>query len=575
MNGRPRMPVPSLVSAVVVALTLLAVPMYGLADEAHALLGLMQDELNLSMEKLVAPDGTKPYFVQYWITDENEVSVAATLGSITSDNVAHSRTLDVDLRCGDYALDSTRQIRGGRGFDMGFLRGGGQSLPLNDDPLATRHAIWLATDSKFKDAVNRLAQVKANLKVKVEEEDPADDFSHEAPSVHISPWLRQSYDRAQLAECVKEYSRRFRAEPLIYSSSVRISGGVTNRLAVNSEGSKLQFGRSLWRISVAASTIADDGMELQQHKTFDSTTLEGLPSDDEVIQGVEEVIRDVLALRDAPVVEPYSGPAILLNRASAVFFHEIFGHRIEGHRQKDVEEGQTYAKKIGEEILPPFISVSDDPTRQQFNGIDLKGYYEFDDECVPAQQARLVENGVLKTFLMSRSPTRGVTKSNGHGRRQAGLDVCSRMGNTIIESTKQVPIEALRAMLIDECKKQGKDFGLLFTDILGGQTTTGRYSPQAFKVVPILVYKVYADGRPDELVRGVDIVGTPLTCFSQILCTGDDPDVFNGYCGAESGSIPVSGISPSILVEQIEVEKKSKSQDRPPIMPAPIGRETE
>jgi len=543
------------------------------ADE-HALLGLMEDELKLSMQKLVGSEDVKPYFLQYWVTDEDQMRVSATLGSLTQDLANHSRVLDVDVRCGDYALDSTRQIRGGGsagGLDAGAR--GAANLPLNGDPLATRQTIWLTTDNRFKAAVKRLAQVKANLKVKVEEEDPSDDFSREQPSVHIAPWIRQSVDRAQVAQRVKRLSERFRREPLIYSSSVTFAGGTTNRLAVNSEGSKLQFGRGAWRIGISASTIADDGMELRQFKAFDAAASEDLPDDADVQQAVDQVIAELLALRSAPVVDPYIGPAILMNRASGVFFHEIFGHRIEGHRQKDVEEGQTFAKKIGHEVLPAFMSVVDDPTQRQFNGRDLNGFYEFDDECVPGQPARIVENGVLKTFLLSRSPTRGFTRSNGHGRRQPGAQVVARQGNLIIESSKQVPFAQLRAMLIEECRKQGKEFGLLFDDISGGFTTTGRYSPQAFKVEPILVYRVYTDGRPDELVRGVDIVGTPLTCFSKILCAADDADIFNGYCGAESGSVPVSAISPSILVEQIEVEKKQKAQDRPPILTSPIAAE--
>ncbi len=544
-----------------------------LAADEHPLLGIMQSELDLSMQKLVGPDGTKPYFLQYEVTDEAEVSVSATLGSITADTVSQSRQLDVDVRCGDYALDSTRQIRGGGGFRGDFGGWGATNLPLNGDPLATRHALWLATDEKFKSAVKRLAQVKANLKVKVEEEDKSDDFSREKPSVHIGDWLTQKYDRAALVERVKRLSHRFRSEPLIYGSTVSISGNTLNHLAVNSEGSRLQYGRGTWRIGIQASTIAEDGMELWQFKAFDAFSPEDLPSDEVVTKAVEEVISEVLALRNAPLVEPYTGPAILMNRASGVFFHEIFGHRIEGHRQKDVEEGQTFAKKIGQEVLPSFISVVDDPSKRTFGKVDLNGFYEFDDECVPAQAAHIVENGVLKTFLMSRSPTRGFNQSNGHGRRQAGATVVSRQGNLTVESTKQVPFDQLRAMLIDECKRQDKPYGLLFADISGGYTMTARYSPQAFKVEPILVYRVYADGRPDELVRGVDIVGTPLTCFSKILCTGNDSDVFNGFCGAESGSVPVSAISPSILVQQIEVEKKQKAQDRPPILDAPIKSE--
>lgn len=544
-----------------------------LAADEHPLLAIMQSELQLSMDKLVGPDGTKPYFIQYAVTDEEEVGISASLGAITQDSTSHTRILDVDLRCGDYNLDNTRQIRGGGGWD-GFDRWSGYTLlPLNDEPLATRHALWLRTDEEFKSAVKRLAQVKANLKVKVDEEDPSDDFSRESPSTHVGPWLRQTCDRAQLAERVRAFSRRFREHPLIYNSSVSLSGNVTNKLAVNSEGSRLQHGQGWWRISVQASTIADDGMELWQYTSFDAHTPENLPSDDQVFQAVDAVISEVLGLRAAPLVEPYNGPAILMNRAAAVFVHEIFGHRIEGHRQKDVEEGQTYAKKLGQTILPEFLTVLDDPTQRVFNAVDLNGFYAFDDECVPAQSTLLVDNGVLKTFLMSRSPTRGINRSNGHGRRQAGLKVVARMGNTILQSSKHVSFDRLREMLIDECRKQDKPFGLLFKDISGGFTSTGRYNPQAFKVIPILVYRVYPDDRPDELVRGVDIVGTPLTSFAGILAAADDPAVFNGTCGAESGGVPVSGIAPSILLQQIEVEKKQKAQDRPPILDAPIAAE--
>jgi TldD protein len=553
---------------------LLLLPAVALGADEHPLLPIMQDELQQSMEKLVGPDGAKPYFLDYAVTDEKGVTISASLGAVTYDNLHHMRLLDVDVRCGDYTLDNTHQIRdqGFGGLDSYF--GGGQTtLPLDDDPVATRHAIWLCTDEQFKAAVKRLGQVRANIKVKVEEEDPSDDFSREEPSVHVGPWVQQTFDRAELVERVRKYSRRFREYPLIYSSGVALMGEVTNRLAVNSEGSKLQFGRGWWRIGVHASTIAEDGMELSQYEAFDAHTLDGLPDDETVMKAVDQVIADVLALREAPIVEPYTGPAILMNRASGVFFHEIFGHRIEGHRQKDVEEGQTFAKKVGQQILPTFLSIVDDPSRRQFDGKDLNGFYEFDDECVPAQPARIVENGVLKTFLLSRSPTRGFTKSNGHGRRQPGSQVVARQGNLMIESEKQVPFDELRAMLIEECKRQDKEYGLLFKDISGGFTTTRRWSPQAFKVIPLVVYRVYADGRPDELVRGVDIVGTPLTCFTKILCTADDADVFNGICGAESGAVPVSAISPSILVQQIEVEKKRKAQDRPPILEAPIASE--
>jgi predicted Zn-dependent protease len=269
------------------------------------------------------------------------------------------------------------------------------------------------------------------------------------------------------------------------------------------------------------------------------------------------------------VTDPYIGPAILINRASGVFFHEIFGHRIEGQEQKYSDADKTFTKKINEKILPDFISVIDDPTIPQFKGKDLRGYYKFDDEGTPSQKVVVVDKGIMKNFLMTRSPIENFPATNGHARRDYGYEITSRQGNLMVLSDKIVPYKKLRELLIEECKKQGKPYGLIFEDIAGGFTYTGRYAAQAFKVIPLYVVRVYADGRPDEPVRGVDIVGTPLTSFSKILCTGDDIDAFNGTCGASSGMVPVSAVSPSILVSEIEVQKTPKSQEKPPILPPP------
>jgi predicted Zn-dependent protease len=283
------------------------------------------------------------------------------------------------------------------------------------------------------------------------------------------------------------------------------------------------------------------------------------------------VTSDLTGLMRAPTVDPFIGPAILSGSSAGVFFHEIFGHRVEGHRQKDEAEGQTFTKSVGTKVLPEFLSVVFDPLKHEAAGENLNGWYDFDDEGVKAQRVAVVENGILKTFLMSRSPVEGQPRSNGHGRRQPGLEVVSRQSNLFVESAKAVPDARLREMLIEEVKKQGKPYGLFFRQVTGGFTTTARRGLQAFTVIPIIVYRVYPDGRPDELVRGVDIVGTPLASFSRILATGDRPDVFNGYCGAESGNVPVSAVSPALLVSEIEVQKKDRSQDRPPLLPRPLS----
>jgi TldD protein len=275
------------------------------------------------------------------------------------------------------------------------------------------------------------------------------------------------------------------------------------------------------------------------------------------------------ALRSAPAAEPFAGPALLSGRAAAVFFHEVLGHRLEGHRQRDEAEGQTFTKKVNQQVLPTFLSVIDDPTLKELNGVKLAGTYDFDDEGVPAARVDAVENGVLKNFFMSRMPITNFSHSNGHGRRQPGLMPTGRQGNLIVASTRTVTDVDLRKKFIDEIQKQGKPYGLYFEDIQGGFTLTGRAMPQSFQVIPVMVWRVYPDGRPDELVRGVDIVGTPLLALNNIILTGDAQQVFNGVCGAESGQVPVAAAAPAMLFSEIEVQKREKGTQRPPLLPPP------
>ena len=531
------------------------------------LMKCLSDELEYSMQNLVAEDGTKPYYLGYTVYEEDLAVVMATLGAVTRNERTKSRELNIDLRVGDYALDNTHQLRGG---GAAHASGSGNiPLALDDDQDSIRHALWYHTDRVFKAAVQRLTRIKTDLKVKVEEEDQSDDFSREEPHVHAEAPAILSLDADAWADRLRRISSIARDYPLIYKSRVTVGALAGTRYTVTSEGARLQTASTRCRITMTAATKAEDGMDLSQSFNFNATVPDRLPDDGEIEAAFRRVIEQVLALRDAPLAEPYIGPGILRNRASAVFFHEIFGHRIEGHRQKDVTEGQTFTKKVGQPILPSFISVRDDPTVSRFQDTELRGHYSFDDEGVKATNVTLVENGILETFLMSRQPVDRFPKSNGHGRRAAGNAVAARQANLIVASTNDVSFDELRRLLIEECRRQDKPYGLLFEDISGGFTTTSRRGPQSFKVLPIVVYRIYADERPDELIRGADVVGTPLTSLEQITYTGDDPAVFNGSCGAESGWIPVSAVSPSILVSTIEIEKSTRSQTRPPILEPP------
>jgi len=352
----------------VVRASALAQPSRAATDDP--LVALMAEELKHSMTHLVTEDGTRPYFLAYTVTHSDSITVVGTLGAMEQNDQHRVRVLDVDVRVGDYALDNTHQIRGGADGRFGRL-GGSALVPLENTPLAVKHVLWQTTDGAFKSAVERFQRVKTDLKTKVEEEHKAEDFSREKPSVHFEPDAELTLNREQWAQRIRNVSRLALKYPLVHESSVAVVGSANNRAVVTSEGTRLKTGQKHLRVLVSASTKAEDGMALNQSFLFNSSSESGLPNEEQMREAFQKVLDVVMALRAAPLVEPYTGPAILLNRASGVFFHEIFGHRIEGHRQKNVEEGQTFTKMVGKPILPEFLSVIDDPTHARFGDEDL------------------------------------------------------------------------------------------------------------------------------------------------------------------------------------------------------------
>jgi len=528
----------------------------------------MSKELTRNFTILKQKADPPPYFLSYEITEADYRAISGTLGAIEDAGGGKTRSLDVSVRVGSPKLDNYHQVRNDRGQ---FTSGALVSFENVPDPIQQR--LWLETDRAYRAAAERLIRIKTNTQVKVAAEDTSDDFSTEKPETAQEPVTRLRFDEDEWRDRIRKISARFGNYPHVLTSHVAVSAQTDTRYFVNTEGSRIEHGRGFARVSISASSKAADGTDLSSFETFEAVEPDGLPDDKTLLAAVDRVATDVTNLLRAPEAEPFVGPAIFSGRAAGVFFHEIFGHRVEGHRQKDESEGQTFTKSVNTKVLPDFLSVLFDPTQRKIGGVDLNGWYDYDDEGVKARPVLAVDKGVLKTFLMSRSPIKGFDHSNGHGRRQPGLEVVSRQSNLIVESTNAVPEARLRQMLIDEVKRQNKPYGLYFRDITGGFTTTARAGLQAFKVIPVIVYRVYPDGRPDELVRGADIVGTPLASFSKILATGDKPEVFNGYCGAESGSVPVSAVSPAILVSEIEIEKKAKSNDRPPLLSEPSSME--
>ncbi len=530
-----------------------------------AVLTAMQDELERSMAAMSKSD-PPDYFISYTVADREYSEVSGSNGALLASGDTRARWLEVQTRVGTYQLDDTHKLAD----RQPSWTSPGTSATVDDDIPVLRREIWRETDRQYRAATQALIKVKTSQEVQVQTaEGSAPDFSREEPHVSIGPRVEIKVDRKPWEERVRKYTAQFSKSPEVLNSIATFTALGMNQYQVNTEGTKLAFGQVHYRLELYVQSKAPDGMDINRYANFDWLDPNDAPSDKIVFDRIQVMIQETEALDKAPLVDPYAGPALLTGRAAAVFFHEVFGHRAEGFRQKDINEGQTFTSKVGEQILPSFISIKDDPTEAALGGQMLLGNYAFDDEGVPAQEVELVDHGVLKTFLMSRSPLVTIPHSNGHGRRQLGFVPVARQGNLIVSSSHTVTNEQLRQQLIALVKQQNKPFGLLIDDIAGGFTFTGRQQPQAFQVLPLVVYKVFPDGRPDQLVRGVDIVGTPLVSLTKIVATGDTPDIFNGYCGAESGSVPVSAVAPAILISEMEVQKKETSTDKPPILPPP------
>ena len=536
-----------------------------------ALLQVMDTELKRAMADLgnAAPDANakqpapKPYFLSYSVSDSESVSMTAEYGAITNSTGNRQRMADVQVRLGSPELDNTHGDH--RTSALTTI-----PLPLNDDRDAIARSLWYGTNRGYGKALDALLKMKTEQQVRAKEEDASADFSAEKAQAAMLPAApKLEIDKAAWEARLREISGVFKQYPDIYYDNVEMEASNETDYFVSSEGARVESPNHVARLVVVARTRAADGMDLFRVETFEADAAGHLPEQKAVLEKTVAMAKNLVDLRTAPITEPYNGPAILSGRASAVFFHEVLGHRLEGQRQRGDEEGQTFTKLLNKPILPTFLSVADDPTLTQFHGESLSGHYAFDDEGQPARRVDLVQDGVLKTFLMSREPVASFAQSNGHGRAETGKMPTGRQGNLIVTSTKAVSDAELREMLKAEAKKQGKAYGLFFEDISSGFAVTTRRSPQAFQVIPLVVYRVFVDGRPDELVRGVSIVGTPQAALNRIVATGDQQDIFNGICGAESGQIPVSAIAPAMLVSEIETQRQSQGTARPPIVPPP------
>ncbi|MCR9011883.1 TldD/PmbA family protein [Gabonibacter chumensis] len=540
-------------------------------QEQDKLLQLLKQELAYDMKELQKQE-FPPYHMNFRVLDDRNVNISSSFGATMSVQDYRTRMLVPQIRLGDTLLDNFKYNYMGTAPDQ-RRNYRGSLLPLEDEngEDGIRQAIWSEVIKRYNFALDMYEKAKTQSTVSVDNEDKAPCFSstpvekyYEAPI----PAEKQAIDVKAWEKRLNEVSSIFKESSLLQEGQASLSFRVLRTYFVNTEGTEVVQNRTYARIIISASMKAEDGMDLPLNLSYFAYELKDLPSNERLIADAKDMVKRLSILRTAPVVDPYTGPAILSGPASGVFFHEIFGHRLEGHRMKS--GGQTFKKMVGEQVLPVDFQVYSDPTLRQYAGDYMNGFYLYDDEGVKARRVDVVTNGVLKEFLMSRVPLEGFPHSNAHGRTAGGGDPVSRQANLVVETTNPRTEAQLRQMLIEEAKKQGKEYGYYFKEVTSGFTYTGEGgSLNSFNVTPLEVYRVYVDGRPDELVRGVDLIGTPLSMFSNIVAGGDQPSVFTGMCGAESGWVPVTASSPMIFVNKIETQRREKSRQLPPILQAP------
>ncbi|HVK77550.1 MAG TPA: metallopeptidase TldD-related protein [Kofleriaceae bacterium] len=513
-----------------------------------------------------APDPA--YYLSYQIVEQRVVSLDAEGGALVNDSDETDRILDVEIRVGSPQLDNTRALSDDpNGLNAPLPRRG--VVPFEADGPAIANHLWLETDRRYREAVQALTYVRQDQRT-LGKKAAVPDFTKAPAEVYIGAPVKLTYDKAAWVARLKRCSERaFRGVATRGSCGIVLTENTA--WLVNSEGSQIQTSWTTAQLAVSVGVKADDGEGLSRLEQAFGRTAADLPDDAAVDKMIDTVTKDLDALHKAPLAEPYVGPAILEGRAAGVFFHEVFGHRIEGHRQKEETSGKTFSSYVGREIMPTWLSVYDDPTLTTINGVQVNGFYRFDDEGVRARRAELVQEGKLVGFLMGRNPIGVESASNGHGRKQPGLDPVARQGNLVVSAAKSVEYAELEKMLLEEVKKQKRPYGMVFTDISGGFTNTSAFAPQAFKVNPVMAYRLYPDGRR-ELVRGIDISGTPLVALQSIRAASREVETFNGVCGAESGWVPVSASAPSLLIERLEIEKAFIPPDRPPVLSSPSLR---
>lgn len=523
------------------------------AYSGDKLVNILRNEAQFYLDKL--KDRDEPaYFISFRVVDEKQTFLSSEFG-LSSSRTLHKRSLTPHVRVGNRQTDNYSKDYVFYNFSRSF------DLPLDsDNEYAIKEAIWTGMKKQYKEGKEAYQKYMTSRKTNKSDLDTIPSFAQAPTEIYYEkPYSEKetAIDEIYFKKYLNDVSRIFKEYEELTTGNAALDYRIVRTTIVNTEGTVVAQNRKSFVVTMQATAKADDGTDCTLNESFFAYSADKLPNKAEMEEKARDLANRVMALSKAPVADAYAGPAILSGKAAAVLFHEVLGHRLEATRSEFINNN--LAGFQDKQMTSSSIQLYMDPTLKTYKGRDLDGFYLYDDEGVKAQRVQCIENGCLKQYLTSRTPAGEFNTSNGHARAEAGKNPSPRQSNLIVETTEPYSEAELRGMLIAELKRQGKEYGYFFRNVDGGFTNRGSFrNTNLFNVNPTEVYKVFADGRKDQLVRGVTLIGTPLTVFTNIKAAGGESQVFSGYCGSVSGKVPVSGTSPYIYVSLIETQGKKE-----------------
>jgi TldD protein len=516
------------------------------AANGDGLLEALLTELDRSKAQLKMDQVQAPYFIEYRVNDVEDIGLEAAFGALRDNQHLHFRILRVVVRIGDYKQDS----------HFGRSQGESTILPLDNDPIALRHQIWLTTDDAYKAAGQGLAEKQAALKQFSADPSPVDDFAKAPQMIAVEPTVSLHVDEAAWKKTLEDVTNLYRQYPDVQNVSASARFTAANEYLVNSEGTVTRNGKTTYSVALSSAAQAADGMRLGRSPAFMVARAEELPSREKLIGEAKKMLDTVVALRQAPIVEEeYRGPILFAPDAADDIVASLIGQNLLGQKPQLGKPNRTtgaFATSYKTRVLPNFLSVVDDPTMKEFQGKSLVGSYAVDSEGVKAERVSTVENGLLSNYLIGRVPIRDFPASNGHGRAAPGSPPGPSLGVLVVKSSDAQSAGELKKKVVQMVTDQGKEYGYRVETLGPGNS-------------PRLLYRVYAKDGHEELVRGAVFSELDIRALrSDLIAVGNDPLVSN-----RAGGAPTTIISPSLLFDELEVKRADTSKDKLPDYPAP------